>query len=178
MAQASIRPYMKPRAAPGPDAQARLREEPRRFAGELVRARPCGRARRPEARDGRPVDLLDRLEAGEELAPDRPRALPQMLERMVRLEEVAILQRLDPTVPGGEQSGDERRREQDVEEGDEIGVLRVRRDRLDRDAVLVPDPAAPRRRDGPDDRSAVEEADREQIGRIEQEAEVGELCQP
>ena len=62
LAAAEIRRFHQARPAAGDDGPARLGEEQRRLAGELVRARPCRRARRAEARDGRTVDSLHRFE--------------------------------------------------------------------------------------------------------------------
>ena len=139
-AAAAVRRLHHAGTAARDDGPACLREEARRFAGELVGPRSLRHAGRAEAGNRRAVDLLDLLEAGQELLSDRLRLLPEVLERVVGLEKVAILHRLEhPAVPRGEHSADERGREQNVERSDQDGVLPVRRQRLDRHAVLEPD---------------------------------------
>ena len=90
-AAAAIRRLHHARPAAGDDGPARLGEEAPRLARELERPRPLRRSRRAEAGDRRAIDPLDRLEPGEELAPDRLRALTEVLEAVMRLEEVAVL---------------------------------------------------------------------------------------
>ena len=72
--------------------------------------------------------------------------------------------------PGGDEA---------VQDGDLDGTVSFRRRRFDRDAVLVADSRpTPRLRDSAENAAAVEKADRQEVGRVQEEAVVRELEKP
>ena len=90
LAAAAVRRLHHARPAARDDGPARLGEQPRRLARDLVRSRPFRGARRPEAGDGRAVDLLHGLETRQELVTDLLRVRPEAIERVVSLEDFAV----------------------------------------------------------------------------------------
>ena len=88
---AAVRRLHHAGSAAGHDRPAGLREQLRRRARRLVRTAALGDARRAEERDGRPVDLLHRLEPLEELVRDQLRMASQLGERLMRLEQLPVI---------------------------------------------------------------------------------------
>src|SRR5581483_10998369 len=78
------------RPSTGDDGPACLGEQPAGRARRVVRERALVHARRPEDRHRRPVEPVNRLEAGEELVRDRLRVRAQLLDRLVRLQHPAV----------------------------------------------------------------------------------------